>query len=157
MDKTLQILEDKEGHISFTRNYASPFRGIFALSVSDWRMTQWLLPDRDACNASCQIWPFQVISVKVISVIIGSFLKNLLWSFTWHHVNNSTNSQGLSAFFTGTFDYDWLHDTIDSIYLVRHVKTIIIPYQWLKVEQKNACLLWESVENSDAARLRTDF
>ena len=91
--------EDKVGHISFTRNYAGPFRGIFASSVSNWRTTQWLLPDRDARNALCQIWPFHVIRVKVTSVIIGNSLKNLLWSFTWHHVNNSTISQGLSAFF----------------------------------------------------------
>ena len=37
---------------------------------------------------------------------------------------------------------------------VRHVKIIIISYQWLNVKQKNACLLWE---NSDAALPRTDF
>ena len=33
----------------------------------------------------------------------------------------------------------------------------MISYQWLNVEQKNACLLWESVENSDAAQPHTDF
>ena len=50
--------EDKVGLISFTRNYAGPFQGIFALSVRNWRATQWFLLDRDARNASCQIWPF---------------------------------------------------------------------------------------------------
>ena len=84
---------------------------------------------------------FHVIRVKVISVIIGNSLKNLFWSFAWQYANNSTISQGPSAFFTGTYDYNWLHNTIDSIYMVRHVKIVIIPYQWLKVEQKNACLL----------------
>ena len=58
---------------------------------------------------------------------------------------------------TGTYDYNRIHITIDSIYMVRHVKNNKIPYQWLNVEQKNACLLWESVENSDAAPPRTDF
>ena len=58
---------------------------------------------------------------------------------------------------TGKYGYNRIHITIDSIYMVRHVKNNKIPYQWLNVEQKNACLLWESVENSDAASPRTDF
>ena len=63
--------EDKVGYISFTRNYTGP-QGIFASSVSNWRSTQQFLPDRDTRYASCQIWPFHVISVKVISVILAT-------------------------------------------------------------------------------------
>ena len=40
--------------------------------------------------------------------------------------NNSTGSTSLDptvpVLFTGTYDYDWVHDTIDSIYVVRHVQ-----------------------------------
>ena len=62
--------------------------------------------------------------------------------------------------YSNRYRHIWLQQdtyTIDSIYMVRHVKNNKIPYQWLNVEQKNACLLWESVENSDAALPRTDF
>ena len=124
--------EDKVGLISFTRNYAGPFQGIFVSSVSNWRTTQWLLPDRDTRNASRQNWPFHVISVKVISVIIGNSLKNLLWSFTWHNVNNSMTSKGLSAFFCQHYDYDWVCVTIDSSYVVRDVIIIIFLTNGLK-------------------------
>ena len=53
----------------------------------------------------------------------------------------------------------WLQ--LDTRYCRQHLygqtcKNDIISYQWLKVEQKNACLLWESVENSGAPlRART--
>ena len=87
--------EDKVGYILSTRNYPGPFQGIFVSSVSNWRTMQWPLPFRDARNASYQIWPFHVISVKVTSVIISNSLKNLLW----------TISQGLLAFF---YKHIWL-------------------------------------------------
>ena len=54
----------------------------------------------------------------------------------------------------------WLQ--LNTCYYRQHLygqtcKNNIISYQWLNVEQKNACLLWESVENSDAALPRMDF
>ena len=94
--------EDKVGYISFTRNYTGP-QGIFASSVSNWRSTQQFLPDRDTRYASCQIWPFHVISVKVISVIIGNSLKNLFWSFAGQYANNSMVSEGPLAFSTSIY------------------------------------------------------
>ena len=100
---------------------------------------------------------FHVISVKVIYMVIGNSLKNLFQSFAWQYANNSSISQGLLAFFywqiwlqLGTWNYK------------QHLsgqtcKIVIIPYQLLNAEQKNVCLLWESVENSDAAWPRTNF
>ena len=58
------------------------------------------------------------------------------------------------------YQHIWLQ--LDTRYCRQHLygqtcKNDIISYQWLKVEQKKACLLWESVENSDVALPRMDF
>ena len=47
---------------------------------------------------------FHFISVKVISVIIGGSLKNLMWSFAWEHVNNSMIFRVFWRSSTGTYD-----------------------------------------------------
>ena len=75
------------------------------------------------------------------------------------HTNNSVYAN-ITMASSNEYRHMWLQQdtySIDSIYMVRHVKNNKISYQWLNVEQKNACLLWESVENSDAALPRTDF
>ena len=99
---------------------------------------------------------FHVISV-VISMVIGNSLKNLFQSFAWQYANNSSISQGLLAFF---YWHIWLQ--LGTWNYKQHLsgqtcKIVIIPYQLLNAEQKNVCLLWESVENSDAARPCTNF
>ena len=100
---------------------------------------------------------FHVIGDKVVSEIIDIFLKNLVWSLAQCHVNILVIYRGPSAFI---YQHIWLQR--GTCYNRQHLygqtcKNNKTSYQWLNVEQKNACLLRESVENSDAAPPRMDF
>ena len=100
---------------------------------------------------------FHIIGNKVNFEVIDIFLKNLAWSLAQCHVNISAIYWGPPALI-----YQHIRLQLGTCYYRQHLygqtcKNSIISYQWLNVEQKNACLLWESVENIDAALPRTDF
>ena len=150
---TFWDLRTKGGYISFTRNFRKQSRRQSA--------------NEERCDGPCRTEAlampcvgfglFHNISIKTIFFngwqFLLKFLKNLT-SGTYQHFH------WFLRIFSTHSRHIWLQR--GTWFYRQHLwgqscKNNKIAYQWLNVEQKNVCLLWRSVENSDAALTCTDL
>ena len=117
---TFWDLRTKGGYISFTRNFRKQSRRQSA--------------NEERCDGPCRTEAlampcvgfglFHNISIKTIFFNGWQFLLKFLKNLTYAHTNIFIDFLGFSAPTPGTYDYNGVHDFIDNIYGVSHVKII---------------------------------